>query len=236
MSSVKEVLENHGAGERVEEALELVHQATEAGVSKKNATPAILVHMIHLESDKTWAEICDDLDLDINDLLSYRKELVKSDVIKNTVRRPSDIVSGKPREMLKNLENSHADWVFDGTKPSNWVASAIYLDEWISLRGTSPEMVGSQYNCESDTVVELAERLVRSKPFSRTYATESIDGPLGTLLARRRHTIGTLRLSLSDTSTAVEDRLRSVERESKYQLESEEFADETFYWTTEHQG
>lgn len=235
MSSVKNVLSQHSAESRVDDALDLIHEATENGIDKKKATPAILVHMIHLETDKTWAEICDDLDMPLSGLLDYRKDLVNEDIITTKVRRPSDIVSGKSKELLKNCENSNADTIFDGSKPSNWVAGAVYLDEWINLRGTEPGMVAEQYNCEPEKVEERAEDLVRFSPFARTYATRDIDAPLGPLLARRRHTTETLRLSLSDTSKAVEDRLKSLDRESDYQLHEEEFAGVTFYWASDEQ-
>lgn len=232
--SVKDILEKFDVADRSEEAVEMVHAAKEAGISKKSATPAIVVHIIHKETDKTWPEICNELEIDLKNMLQYRRELVKSDVISDKVQRPSELAKGRVRNFLELTENAHADEIYDGTSPSNWVAAATYLDEWVHLRGTTLEMVADQYQCSTDTIVELSSRLVNFSTFARAYAENGdIDGSLGALLRRRRHTKESLRLTLSETTNAVSDRLAALDRESSYQLQTTEYAGVKFYWTEE---
>lgn len=232
-NSIRDILERFGVDDKSDEVIELVGEATNSGVSEKKATPPILVHIIHLNTDMTWSEICKELDLDIQDHLNLRRELVKNDVITSKVKKPSNLVRGKPAELLKEIENSHSYDIFDGSNPYSWVCGAIYIDEWINLRNTDPDMVSDRYHCKVGDIVSKSEKLVNYDEFDRVYGDVTIDGPLSTILSRRRHTIGTLRESLGDTSDEVRKRLGALDRESEYQLKKVDFAGIKFYWAEE---
>lgn len=229
--SIQDVLETYELDERVDDVINTVQEAQDAGVSKKDATPTIVVHTVHVNSHKTWVEICNELGVDADRLLETRKELVRSDVITNKVESPSELVQGRPAELLELAENAHSDEIYDGTSPNSWVAGAIYLDEWINLRETPVEEVADRYDCNTKTVTDAAENLVVLRVFPRAYTADELDGSLGRVLARRRHSIETLRRSISDTSSGVRTRLDALEKSGEWQLESTAFGGTTFYWT-----
>lgn len=234
--SVSDVLESYQLEDEIDEVLDLIKKAKSEGMKRKEATPAVVVHAIHINTHKTWAEICTELGTNPDTLLKSRKQLKKYGVIDNAVDTPSTLLQGDPAHLLELAENTHSDEIYDGTNPNSWVAGAIYLDEWVNLRETPAQEVANRYDCNHDIVIETAERLVGLKVFPRAYATEKIDVSLGALLARRRHSLESLRRSISDTSSGARRRLRDLEQADEWELQTIDFGDVEFYWTIESAG
>lgn len=229
--SVRDVLESYDLADKSKEVIQLIHDASEKGVDRKVGAPCIIVHTIHRNADKTWYEICEELGADADRLIQHRKLLIKSDILSDDINRPSSLCQGNPERLLRLAENSYSDNIYDGTKASSWVAGATYLDEYIHLRQTPMREIESQFNCTKPTILNTADRLVQMSVFDRAYTTTDTGYSLGELLARRRFTIESLRLSLSETSGAVRRRLKAVEKQSEWQLLTEDFGGKTFYWT-----
>jgi len=228
--SVKDLLENFGVEDEAEKVISLIHDATDAGMSRKAATPPAVISVIHENTDNTMFEICDTVGVDVKKLMKQRRELIKSGVLDISIDRPSKMCQGKPSELLETVENAHSDMIFDGSKPTSWLSAVSYIHEYIHMSDMPIEVVAEQYRSSVGTIVKKSEKLVNLDEFDRVYADPDIDGSLGALLARRRHSVGTLRYSLSDTSDTVRDRLTALDRESNYELKSENYGEKTFYW------
>lgn len=231
--SVEDILAKYDAEERTDKARELIHEATNSGIERRKATPAILVHIIHLNKEENWNDICNELNLDINEMINTRRQLVRTGVIDNKVRRPSELVHGKYKEVLEKIENEHPDRIFDGTSPYTWVAGVVYLDEWLNMRGTTIKMVAGTYHVDSSNVRKARSELVRFDAFHRAYGETEIDGSLGELLHARRYSLKSMAVALSETTKDVRNRLTALENESDYTINNQEINDVTFYWTVE---
>lgn len=231
--TVRDILEIYDLENEVEETLKLIHSASDNGVDRINAAPAIVVHVIHSNTDNDWYTICRDLGVDAQKLLRHREVLVKVGVISDKIRKPSQLARGEVKELLKRFEKNHSDKVFDGTNPKSWVAATTYLVEYIHMRDTPISDIAYQYETTSGTIVKALDRIVEFESFDRAISEGEIPPSLGDVLRRRRHTIESLRLTLGDTSNAVRKRIRALEKESEYDVFSEEFGDKTFYWVEE---
>lgn len=228
--SVREILETYGLEDKTEDVIELVHKATSEGVQRKKAAPVTVIHVIHKNTEYTWYEICDNLGVDGNAMLKQRQVLIRTNIITDKLTRPSNMCQGGPSTLLAAIENSNSDDVFDGTRPSNWVAAATHIDEYIQLRETPKKTIASQFGTTTETITKLAGELVSFSSFDRAYSSHTIEGSLSAMLSARRYSIGNLRFTLNDTSKSVRKRIRDVERKSENTVKSEDFHGTEFYW------
>lgn len=146
--------------------------------------------------------------------------------------RPSQLVEGLPRALLRMMEETDSESIHSGVAPSHWAAAATYVHDYIMMRDTRQVDIADRFGCGAATISRLYPRVVASKAMDIIYGkTLPLPGSIASMLSERRATVYMVATRLGESRNLARVRVRSAEHNSNVQ--SEPFASKRFYWCDE---
>lgn len=211
--------------EAFDEVLSLIQSARNNGHTDELTINTIIGYIAREHTNIKWSEVGGRLDEDYHELIQKKRKLLRTGIISESVRYPSDFTFGEPAMILQRAERKHPTVIFNGTSPLSWVEGAWLVRDWINLTDG-----GSEWERQGEM-----EQLLGLDSTAAYYGDIASlgDGSLGRLLAQRRYSAESLRIATGETTKRIRERLGSLrEYNEDYYLHETERAGRIWYWTS----